>query len=142
MPPRAAPHTSTLRSSSNSWLDSDSDSDHGPSPLSVQWKSDSELGHSSFQDQHLSNGRSAIKCPLLRQEKPASDLPKLANKRPMPVSVHTPARPTAIQSRSSSRPPGQNVPVPAKDIRGCISYPSTPDPHDCVFSAEEEACEA
>ncbi|KAF9647471.1 hypothetical protein BDM02DRAFT_3247810 [Thelephora ganbajun] len=114
--PRMVPRTSTLRSSpSNSKSDSGSDSDHGPSPLSVQWRSRSELGHSSLPDHRPSNGPSATTNPQLRQEKSISDVPGLGKKPPMPTSVHAPARPAAIQSRSSSRPPIRNVPTPAKD---------------------------
>ena len=133
VPPRIS-RTSTLRSSpSNSKSDSDSDSDHGPSPLSVQWRSKSELGHSSL-DQRLFNGLPATK---LRQQKSTSDASRLGKKSLMPVSVHAPARPAAIQSRSSSRPPVKNVPAPAKITRGCISYLSIRGPHDNIFSDEE-----
>ena len=122
--PRIPHRTSTLRTpSSNSKLDSDSDSDHGPSPLSVQWRSKSELGHSSFSDIRNSNGPLAAN-PRSGQGRSTSDAPRPEKKPSMPVSVHAPARPAAIQSRSSSRPPVQNGAIPAKikSTRRCICY--------------------
>jgi hypothetical protein len=121
-----APHiphrTSTLRTSpSHSKLESDSDSDHGPSPLSVQWRSKSELGHSALSDHRTSNG-SLLTSPPLRQGRSTSDASKPEKRPPMPVSVHAPARPAAIQSRSSSRPPVQNVSASAKNMCRCRTY--------------------
>jgi len=136
--PRTTPRTSTLRSSSShSKSDSGSDSDNGPPPLSVQWRSKSELGHSSIPDRRPSNGPPTTPSPQLRQEKSTSDLSKQGKKPPMPVSVHAPARPAAIQSRSSSRQPVQSTPAPAKNTRGYISYLFAPDPYGDVFSNEE-----
>ena len=136
--PRMAPRTSTLRSSpSNSKSGSGSDSDSGPLPLSVQWRSKSELGHSSIPDRRPSNGPSLTANPPLRQEKSTSDLSRPGKKPPMPVSVHAPARPAAIQSRSSSRPPVRNVPAPSKNPCGYISYLSIPDSHGNIFCSEE-----
>ena len=131
------PRTSTLRSSPS--LDSDSDSDRGPLPLSVQWKSKSELGHSSFSsDNRPSNGSPAILSPRLRQEKSASDLSRPGKKPSVPVSVHAPARPAAIQTRATSRSTVQTAPVkPAKNPRAFISYLTVCDSHDDLFSRKE-----
>ena len=112
-----APHipqrTSTLRTSpSNPKSDSDSDSDRGPSPFSVRWGSKSELGHSALSDHRTSN-RPLLTSPPLRQGRTTSDASRPVP--PMPVSVHAPARPAAIQSRPSSRPLVQNVPASAKN---------------------------
>jgi hypothetical protein len=139
VPPRISPRTSTLRSSpSNSKSDSDSDSDCGPLSLSVQWRSKSEIGHSSSPDQRPFG---LPTTPRLRQQKSTSDATRPGRKPLMPVSVHAPARPAAIQTRSSPRPPVQNVPAPVNNTRGCISYLSIPDSHDHhdIFS-REEAC--
>jgi len=126
VPPRISPRTSTLRSSpSNSKSDSDSDSDHGPLSLSVQWRSKSEIGHSSLPDKRPFNGLPT--SPQPRQERSTSDAPRPGKKPPMPVSVHTPARPAAIQTKSSSRPPAQDVPALVNNTRGSISYLSIPD---------------
>lgn len=122
IPPRIPQRTSTLRSSpSHSNLDPDSDSDHGPSPLSVQWKSKSELGHSALSNHRALNGP-LVTSPQLRQGRSTSDAPKPEKKPSVPVSVHAPARPAAIQTRSSSRPPAQKASVPAKNLRRYISY--------------------
>lgn len=135
--PRVTPRTSTLRSSP-SLSDSGSDSDNAPPPLSVQWRSKSELGHSSIPDRRPSNGPPVAMNPQLRQEKSTSDVSRLAKKPPMPVSVHAPARPAAIQSRSSSRQPVQGAPAPAKNARGYISHLTIHcTHHDILFSNEE-----
>lgn len=129
----AAPNrTSTLRSSPSSKSDSDSDSDHGPLPLSVQWRSKSELGHSSIPDRRPSNYPSPTTSVQLRQEKSTSDVSTPGRRPTIPVSVHAPARPAAIQSRSSSRPPVQNVPSTAKNTRAYTSYFSVRDPHEYI----------
>ena len=122
VPPHVPHRTSTLRTSpSISKLDSDSDSDHGPSPLSVQWRSKSELGHSALSDHRTSNGP-LLTSPQLKQGRSTSDASKPEKRPPMPVSVHAPARPAAIQSRSSSRTPVPNAPAPVKNICTSISY--------------------
>ena len=136
VPPRISPRTSTLRSSpTNSKSDSDSDSDHGPLSLSVQWRSKSEVGHSSSPDQRPFNSLSP--SPQLRQQRSTSDASRLGKKPPMPVSVHAPARPAAIQTRFGSRKPSQNVPAPANNTRGCISYFSVPHTHDHNLAARK-----
>ena len=135
--PRMAARASTLRSPK---LDSDSDSDHGPSPLSVQWKSKSELGHSSLPDRRPTDPPPATTSPPLRQEKLRSDALRKGKRLPMPVSVHAPARPAAIQTRSSSQPPVRNVPSPTRNARACISYLPIPDSHDNILSSKE-SCE-
>ena len=135
--PHMAPRTSTLRSSSHSKSDSGSDSDNGPPPLSVQWRSKSELGHSSIPDRRPSNAPPTTTTPRLRQEKSTSDLSRQGKKPPMPVSVHAPARPAAIQSRSSSRQPTKSVPAPTKNTRGYISYLSVPNSYGDLSSYEE-----
>ena len=121
--PRMAVRASTLRSPRP---DSDSDSDHGPSPLSVQWRSKSELGHSSLPDRRSPDGTSVTTGPQLKHK---SNVLRQGKKLPMPASVHAPARPAAIQSRSSSQQPAQNVPIPIKNTRACISYLPIPDSH-------------
>jgi len=134
--PLTTPRTSTLRSSpSNSKSDSDSDSDHSPLPLSVKWRSKSELGHSSLSDRQPSNGPSPTTSPRLRQGRSTSDASRPGKRPPMPVSVHAPARPAAIQSRSPSRPPVRNVPAPAKNARACISPLSKCNSDHNIFAA-------
>jgi len=126
--PRMTTRTSTLRTSSKS--DSDSDSDNGPLPLSVQWRSKSELGHSSIPDRRPFNTPSTTTSPQLRQEKSASDVSRPGKKSPMPTSVHAPARPAAIQSRSSPLPP-----VPVNNTCRCthpLSVRLTYGPHSAA----------
>ena len=116
--PRVPHRTSTLRVPPSNKSDSDSDSDHGPSPLSVQWRSKSELGHSALLD-HRSSNSPPMMSPPLRQGRSTSDAPRPEKKPSVPVSVHAPARPAAIQSRSSSRPP---LPTAAKNTCRCIFF--------------------
>ena len=137
--PRVPHRTSTLRASPSSKSGPDSDSDHGPSPLSVQWRSKSELGHSSLPDHRPSNSPPAMSSQF-RQGRTRSDAPRPEKKPPIPVSVHAPARPAAIQSRSSSRPSAQNVLASSKNTRECIPHLPVRVPYDDTLSSEE-ACE-
>jgi len=113
--PRMAARASTFRSPKS---DSDSDSDNGPSPLSVQWRSKSELGHSSLPDRRPPDVPSVPTGPQLKHK---PNVFRQGKKLPMPASVHAPARPAAIQTRSPSQPPVQNVPTPTSNTRACIS---------------------
>ena len=63
------------------------------------------------------DGPSVTTGPQLKHK---SNVLRQGKKLPMPASVHAPARPAAIQSRSSSQQPAQNVPIPIKNTRACI----------------------